>query len=107
MNIGSPCGYYVHWLAEALRGEFLKAYHCSCDRNNYRFSRYRKRTLIDEFLIVRTSRKCYRVIYFNHDFNHYQYFSCRSYKDCAERMKSIYRIFKTIEERTEPTHSKK
>lgn len=99
-RVGAPPGLTVHWLVDELHGEFVKAYNLSLNRkhHNYFFTRYRKRTLIDVFIVVRTSKRCYRVMYFNADFNHFQYFSSENYRECADKMKSIYHIFKSIEE---------
>lgn len=102
-KVGAPPGLTVHWLHLELAGEFTKAYQLSFNRkhHNYRYARYRKRTLIDEFLVVRTSKRCYRVIYFNEDFKFFRYFSAENYRECAERMFDIYEIFKKVEEKTE------
>lgn len=100
-GVGSPPGYYVFWLLEALKGEFMLKYeytNCRC-KHNYRFARYRKRTLIDEFIIIRTSKKCYRVMYFNADYNYFTYFTESNYTSCSEHMKKIYFIFKALEQK--------
>lgn len=98
-KVGAPPGNRVHWLIDELNGEFTRAFKLSYNykSHNYRYARYKKRTLIDEFLIVRTSKRCYRVTYFNNDFKYFYYFSCRNYKDCACQMKGIYSIFKHLE----------
>ena len=100
-RVGSPPGLTVHWLHMELNGDFTKTYYLSYNRkhHNYRYARYRKRTLIDEFLVVRTSKRCYRVIYFNEDFKFFQYFSCENYRECASKMKEIYEIFKMVEDK--------
>ena len=96
---GAPPGGSVHWLAFELSGEFMLAYkmNYAAHKHNYRFARYNKRTLIDEFLVVRTSKRCYRVIYFNADYNYFNYFSARNYRECAQRMKELYKFFRRIE----------
>ena len=108
-RVGAPPGLTVHWLVDELRGEFVKAYNLNLNRkhHNYFFSRYRKRTLIDVFIVVRTSKRCYRVTYFNADFNHFQYFSSENYRECAEKMKAIYHVFKSIEDHEKTPKSKK
>ena len=100
-KVGAPAGLTVHWLMFELAGEFTKVYHLDYNRrfHHYRFYRLRHRTIIDEFLIVRTSKKCYRVIYFNNDFKHFQYFSSKNFRELAVRMKAIYKLFKSVEER--------
>ena len=96
IKVGAPPGGRVHWLSDYLCGEFGKVYKRSYNYkyHNYRFVRYRKRTMVDEFLIVRTSKKCYRVIYYNDDFKFFLYFSARNYKACADKMIATYNIFK-------------
>jgi len=107
-RVGAPPGLTVHWLISALAGEFTKAYKLSYNRrfHHYRFYRFRKRTLIDEFLVVRTSKRCYRVMYFNEDFKHFQYFSAKNYRDCAERMRGIFKAIQ-LAEVAEKRHNKK
>lgn len=102
--VGAPPGLTVHWLAYELTGEFTKAYRLSFNRkfHHYHYARYRKRTLIDEFIVIRTSLRCYRVMYYNNDFKHFQYFSAENYKDCAAKMISIYLIFKGVEKAKNP-----
>lgn len=99
-RIGAPPGGRVHWLSDELAGEFGKAYRRTYNYRNhhYRFYRMRKRTLIDEFLVVRTSKRCYRVIYFNQDFKFFLYFSSKNYIECANKMREIFSIFKRLEE---------
>ncbi len=106
---GSPKGYYVHWLAWELCVEFRKAYKLTHhDKfHNYHYTRYRKKTLIDEFIVIRTSKRCYRVMYFNADYNHFQYFSARNCGECADKMTAIYHIFKRMEEAEKAPKSKK
>lgn len=96
---GAPPGLTVHWLAMELGGEFTKSYRLSYNHSfhNYHYCRYRNRTLIDEFIVIRTSKRCYRVMYFNEDFKHFQYFSVKSYRECAAKMIEIYSIFNRIE----------
>ncbi len=98
----------MHWLSDELTGEFGRTYQREYNYrlHNYRFTRYNKRTLIDEFLIVRTSKRCYRVIYYNAQFKFFQYFSASNYKKCADQMREIYRIFKMLEN-TEGKDNKK
>ena len=98
-KVGAPPGLTVHWLMWELVGEFTKSYQLSYNRkfHHYRFYRLRKRTLIDEFLIVRTSKRCYRVIYFNEDYKHFQYFSAKNYRECADRIRAIFRAIQLAE----------
>lgn len=100
-RVGAPPGLTVHWLHLELAGEFTKAYRLSYNTrfHHYRYARYFKRTLIDEFIVVRTSKKCYRVTYFNNDYKFFKYFSAKNYRECAEKMKNTYKTFKEMETR--------
>ena len=102
-RVGAPPGNTVHWITFELyaRGNgFTKDYRLSYNDafHNYRYTRYRARTLIDEFIVIRTSKRCFRVMYYNADYDHFIYFSAENYRDCAARMISIYHIFKSLEE---------
>lgn len=101
-RVGAPPGNTVHWLTFELyaRGNgFTKDYRLNYNYliHNYRFSRYRARTMVDEFIVIRTSKRCFRVMYYNADYDHFIYFSAENYRDCAARMISIYQIFKSLE----------
>lgn len=94
-RVGAPEGGRVHWLLWALRGEFMKTY--TCDFNymfhNYRFVRYKEYRLskvIDEFIVIRTSKKCWRVMYYNHEKQIFKYLSADTYRECASRILEIY-----------------
>ena len=105
-RVGAPPGNTVHWITFELYargGTFTKDYRLNYNDliHNYRFSRYRARTLIDEFIVIRTSKRCFRVMYYNADYEHFIYFSAENYRDCAARMISIYQIFKSLEEAEE------
>lgn len=108
-RVGAPPGLTVHWLISELAGDFTRAYKLSYNekKHNYHFARYRKRTMFDEFIVVRTSKRCYRVMYFNEDFKHFQYFSASNYRECAARMISIFNVFKQIENVEKPQKKKK
>ncbi len=108
LRVGAPPGLTVHWLHMELAGDFTKAYKLSFNRlhHNYRYARYRLRTLIDEFIVIRTSKRCYRVMYFNEDFKHFQYFSCENYRDCAMKMIEIFSVFNSLEPRLSEKNKK-
>lgn len=108
-RVGAPPGLTVHWLISELAGDFTRAYRLSYNikNHNYHFSRFNKRTMIDEFNIIRTSKRCYRVMYFNEEFKHFQYFSASNYRECAARMISIFNVFKQIEKTEKPKKTKK
>lgn len=104
-RVGAPPGLTVHWLLFELAedGVFTRCYKLSYNKSfhHYHFTRYRKRTLIDEFIVIRTSKRCYRVSYFNEDFKHFQYFSAENYRECAKKMIEIFKVFKRLEDSEE------
>lgn len=97
-KIGAPKGGRVHWLLESLTPDFLRAYNVNYDylRHRYAFSRFTqnrgKKRIIDVFIVVRTSKRCFRVSYVNYLTNDIQYFSC--YKSChvARRLWTIWKM---------------
>lgn len=84
--MGAPIGGRVHWFIWNLSPITKKLYRLSYDYDyhNYRLARFRRRTLIDEFVIIRTSRRCFRVMYFNAENNYFEYFSAQTSKQAAE-----------------------
>lgn len=95
LRVGAPKGGRVHWLIWALRGEFIHVYEVSYDYlyHNYAFVRYRPHrynSILDVFIVVRTSKKCWRVMYFNHEKLIFQYFVAKTYRECASKMMEIY-----------------
>lgn len=91
-RIGAPMGGRVHWLLLFLSKRFLNAYRLRFDYeyHNYYFSRYDGRTVRDEFIVVRTSRSCFRVMYFNHVNTYFEYFSEPTAKRTAEHMEELF-----------------
>lgn len=100
-KIGAPMGGRVHWLLLCLRKEFKRSYKLRYDYeyHNYHFTRYGKRTPIDEFIVVRTSKKCFRVMYFNFRNTYFEYFSERTPFECAEHIEELFHKVKMAEER--------
>lgn len=97
---GAPFGGRVHFLLDELTGEFLKQYDVEYNYNfkNYLFYRrtgYLDRTLIDLFIVVRTSKKNYRVNYCNVKHLYFCTF-CGDFRDVAQKMKNIYKTFKRL-----------
>jgi hypothetical protein len=92
---GAPKGGRVHWLLSSLPSDFVKAYDVvyNYKYHNYRFVRYaenRVRYVIDEFIVIRTSKRCWRVSYFNRVTAEFKYFSCDTYLYVAAKMYEIY-----------------
>lgn len=100
MNQGAPNGGRVHWLLWCLHKEFKKEYVLKFDYeyHNYHFTRYRGRKPIDQFIIIRTSKKCFRTMYFNFENTYFEYFSEPNARDCAEHIESLYNKIKKAEE---------
>lgn len=97
---GSKPGGRIHWLLMFLSKEFIKNYRLRLDYeyHNYHFMRYEKRTATDEFTIIRTSRKCFRVMYFNFETMYFEYFSEPTARECAEHIDELYKKIKRAEE---------
>lgn len=96
---GAPSGGRVHWLLMFLSKEFKRAYRLRFDYeyHNYHFARYEGRTLLDEFLIVRTSRSCFRVTYFNVENLYFEYFSEPTARECAEHINAFFEKMRYVE----------
>lgn len=93
LNVGAPRGGRVHWLLWNLRKDFAKAYHISYDyaTHNYIFYRTERSQLYDVFVVVRTSRHCWRCMYSNVKQQKFEYFSTYTSKQMSLRMWLIYR----------------
>lgn len=100
-KIGSPSGGRVHWLLLFLSKRFTKAYRLRFDYeyHNYHFARYDSRALVDEFVIVRTSRSCFRVMYFNQVNTYFEYFSESTAKRTAEHIEELFEKVLIAEQR--------
>ena len=92
------CG-RVHWLLWNLSGEFKGKYQLYYDYayHKYLFYRMNGRQLFDMFSVVRTSKRCFRVMYCNPSHGVHEYFSCRTSKDCAVYMQDISTYYDEIE----------
>lgn len=86
IKVGAPKGGRVHWLLWHLPIAFKCRYKLlyNYDTHNYKFIRYRLRTPIEEFTIIRTSKHCYRVVYFEYKRVIFEYKSFYSSKDCSK-----------------------
>lgn len=89
---GAPMGGRVHWFLMFLSKDFVRAYKLSFDYeyHNYYFARHEGRTVIDEFIIIRTSRSCFRCMYFHHKNNYFEYFSETTPKATAEHVDEVF-----------------
>lgn len=92
VRVGAPPGGRVHWLLLHLPREFCRAYILRYDYlyHNYHFTRYAKRSIVDEFIVIRTSRRCFRVMFFSWRYNYFEYFSEPTSRRCAEHMNRVF-----------------
>jgi hypothetical protein len=95
IRFGAPKGGRVHWLLYSLPSDFLKVYDIDYNYkyHNYRFVRYaqnRVRYVIDEFIVIRTSKRCWRVSYFNRVTADFKYFNADTYSACSAKIYEVY-----------------
>lgn len=94
MSKGAPVGGRVHWLLWCLPKAFKKAYRLRYDYeyHNYHFARYYERahSPVDEFIVIRTSKHCFRCMYFNYETSYFEYFSEPTPKAAAEHLEAFY-----------------
>ena len=85
---GAAKGERVHWLLWELRPDFKQAYECVYDYAFHRYIFYRMegRWLYDVFIVFRTCRKCFRVMYGNLVTREIEYFSAPKPRLAALRM---------------------
>ncbi len=98
-KIGAPSGGRVHWLLMFLSKDFTRTYrlHFDYEYHNYHFTRYEGRTARDEYIVIRTSRDCFRVMYFNFDTLYFEYFSEETARECADHIEEVYERIKQAE----------
>lgn len=91
-----------HWLMLSLVPEFARAYQCEYNYayHNYLFYRMFGRKIYDLFVVVRTSRRCFRVMYYNSRNVTFQYFSCYRSESVCRRMYTLYLLDKAERERS-------
>ena len=84
----------VHWLLHNLETEFKGKYQLiwKYENHSYTFYRMSGKKLYDVFIVVRTSKRCFRVSYANSRTGEMQTFSCKKSSICARRMWYIYKI---------------
>ena len=91
-KVGASPGGRVHWLLWCLPGYFKNSYQLYYDYtyHKYLFYRMNGRQLYDLFTVIRTSKRCFRVMYCNPSNNVMEYFSCRTSNQCAIYMCDIF-----------------
>ena len=86
----------VHWLLFDLSTDFKGYYKLLFDyaKHSYLFYRTycegRSNRLKEVFIVIRTSKRCYRLMYYNHYFNVFFQRSYRSACACALEMEYIF-----------------
>ncbi len=85
----------VHWLLHNLPIDFKNKYRLEYDyvTHNYIFYRNYRWSILDCFIIVRTSRKCFRCMYYNRNNKTLLYFSRKTSIAMASEMYRIYKNF--------------
>lgn len=78
----------VHWLLWNLSSEFKGKYVLKFDYrfHNYLFYRFNPHTrkIGQVFQVIRTSKRCFRLMYYNNGY--FEYYSFNTSKKCAEKM---------------------
>lgn len=87
-HVGAPRGGRVHWLLWHLRRDFKNAYQLQYNYSEHRYMFYRMQghSVYDVFIVVRTSKSCWRCMYSNSVFDTLEYFSTQTSKQMALRM---------------------
>lgn len=90
---GASKGGKVHWFALMLPRITSKKYDVICDNNSHNYfmqfkTRFKNR--YDEYIIIRTSEKCYRVTYYDKPTNFFEYTSFRKAEDVIDYI--LYRL---------------
>lgn len=89
----------VHWLILELDKLFLNRYECLYDYKYHNYCFYRRycngrsKRLKEVFLVIRTSKRCYRLMFYNHYCNLFIYETFRSARLCALRMMNLTKTF--------------
>lgn len=65
--------------------------------HNYHYTRYEGRTPIDEYIVIRTSRSCFRCMYFNFRTAYFEYFSEETAREMAGHMVELFHRVKRAE----------
>lgn len=85
----------VHWLLWELSPSFKGYYRLLYDYKYHKYCFYRNycnnrgNRLKEIFIVIRTSKRCFRVMYYNDYRNIFAYSTFKSSKKCAEWMMNI------------------
>ena len=83
----------VHWVLWSLPSEFKGKYNLVYDylHHKYCFYRLNGKKLYDLFIVIRTSKRVFRVSYVNAEEKTMAYFSCRTSTEVGEKLYKIYK----------------
>ncbi len=100
-KVGAPSGGRVHWFLWNLPAYLKRMYDVVFDYefHNYLLIRYNARTMSDMFLVIRSSRKCWRCMYFHREYRYFEYFSEQTSKQLVEHIEKIVRKIQDSEEK--------
>lgn len=101
-RVGAPKGARVHWILLHLNSAFFNAYKCFYRYSNHNYIFYRfvgnRKKINDLFVVCRTSKKCFRLMYVNIAYDVYFYRSFATSKECAVFMLKMFDIYrKTVD----------
>lgn len=93
MRVGAPKGGRVHWFLFHLNKDIFKHYILEYDYSQHSYLLYRKvkTSLYDMFVVIRTSKHCWRLSYVCASEKRYVYLSCKTSRECAYELYRIYR----------------
>ncbi len=93
---GAPKGGRVHWLLWNLTSELKRAYVVRFDYENHNYAlirypeRNERRNPIDEFIVIRTSECCWRIMYYHFEQSYFEYVSAKTSNEAVKLMQSIF-----------------
>ena len=83
----------VHWLLWNMSPKILSRYILSYDYLYHRYIFYRMEgrsfRLYDVFIVFRSSKRCFRVMYSNCKLKVFEYISCKTSQSAADKMLEI------------------
>lgn len=103
-RVGAPLGGRVHWLLLNLSGNFKVNHTLSYDYKSHCYTFYRNisqrnKSIIDVYIIIRTSKRCFKLMYNNLMQDIYITKSFKTSKLCACYMDKLFKDFKAYEEK--------
>lgn len=101
-RVGAPLGGRVHWLLLNLSGNFKLNHTLSYNYKThcytfYRYTGQRNKRIVDVYIIIRTSKRCFKLMYNNLNLDIYITKSFRTSKLCAGFMDKLFNEFTAYE----------